>query len=222
MPSVSEEFMKMHYTGLPRKICKYEGDGAEEFCTKLYKDATFTNGLVFVQKKFEMTVYEKTVLPGKVYNSYAVRYLGRFGVIAQQQELSEHTQLLIDSLRTQLSHKDQLLNQQEQLIRRQELEVTRLEGQCGKLNDEIGQMQVTQWYSPTNEVSQPIRAPPKTILKLQNETISPVLDELRNAFANNAALLKPRKPVKKKKLSRNSDDAALDKLIQEIEDIKMF
>jgi len=218
MSSVVEDFMKMHYTGLPRKICKYEGYDGEEFCAKLYKDSTFTNGLVFVQKKFEMTVYEKKILPGKVYNSYSVNYLGRFGVIAQQQEISEHTSMLIESLRTQITHKDQLLNQQEQLIRRQELEITRLEGQCCKLNEEIGQMQVSQWYSPSKEVS-PLRAAPKTVLKIQNETIAPVLDELKNAFSNKSALLKT---FKKKKLSKKSNDATLDKLIREIDDIKMF
>jgi len=215
MESVAEDFMKLNYTGVPRKICKY--DDNVDTCIKLNADKSFPEGIVFVQKKYEMTIYKKTILPGKVYNSSEVKYLGRFGVMAQQQELSEHQRMVLESLREQLFHKEQLLNQQEQLIRRQELEISRLDRQCGKLNEEIGQLQVDKWYSAaTGTVNMPNTRPPKTVLNKQNETITPVLNELKNAFANNSLLLKSRK-VKKPP----STDDVLEQLIFEISEMEV-
>lgn len=253
MEEVVGDFMKINYTGLPRKICKYMDD-ANTFSAKLYADATFPNGLVFVQKKYEATIYEKTAIVGTFRTSYDVQYIGRFGVLSQQQTMSEHQVQLLDSMRIQVSHKDQLLNQQEQLIRRQEMEIERLDGQCGKLdankeqmilrleveiqrmveqcstlNAEITQLQEDKYYGPVGSAvaaATPTKVP-KTILIKQNEAIAPILDELKNAFASNTFLLKPKsarkaiiKPSQKttpKKVA--NDDAAIDIMIKEIEDI---
>lgn len=71
----------------PVKICKYEegvNSSAALASAVVKSDVSFPKGLVFIKKKFEACVYEKTCYPGTVYNSYVVKYLGRIGVIMQE------------------------------------------------------------------------------------------------------------------------------------------
>jgi len=128
--------MKVYYTGLPRKTCKYEdGSNVTAFSAQLYADSTFPSGIVFVRKRYEAMVYEKTCVAGVLRNTYDVKFLGRIGVMAQQYALSEQHSQLIDSLRSTNASKDQLIAQQETMIRRLEYDVSKLEGTCAKSDD---------------------------------------------------------------------------------------
>lgn len=128
LEAVAADFMKLYKGDLPHRVVKYtEGDNVDTFSTKLYKDATFTQGVCFVKKKYEATMYEKICTVGTVYNTYSVKYLGRLGVMAQQYVTPTQQVQLIDGLRSQVLHKEQLLNQQDLQMKRQDSELRRLE-----------------------------------------------------------------------------------------------
>lgn len=128
LEAVAADFMKLYKGDLPHRVVKYtEGDNVDTFSTKLYKDATFTHGVCFVKKKYEATMYEKICTVGTVYNTYSVKYLGRLGVMAQQYVTPTQQVQVIDGLRSQVLHKEQLLNQQDLQMKRQNAELNRLE-----------------------------------------------------------------------------------------------
>lgn len=142
MNDVAAEFMKINYTGRPHRICKYEeGSTAETFKAQLYKDATFPEGIVFVQKKYEATVYEKTFTPGTIYGgTTATRYLGRIGVIAQQYEVAPHIKQQIETLQQQLQAQSTVIYQQEATIRRQEENIKRSDYLIARSDVDIAQL----------------------------------------------------------------------------------
>lgn len=262
LEAVAADFMKLYKGDLPHRVVKYtEGDNVDTFTAKLYKDATFTHGVCFVKKKYEATMYEKICTVGTVYNTYSVKYLGRLGVMAQQYVTPTQQVQLIDGLRSQVLHKEQLLNQQDLQMKRQDAELKRLEKtiertetETDRLNaivdnydrentrlrkvegeqaTEIGRLQVelamrtaevenfsvNRRYTEDTDVPR-VPTPPRrpTELSIKNNSIAPVLDELKAKFAQiiegNAMSLLSKKTA--------ADDIAIDKLIDEIDKMSDF
>lgn len=141
MESVATEFMKINYTGRPRRICKYEeGSNAETFKAQLYKDATFLEGIVFVQKKYESTVYEKTFTPGYLGGTTTTKYLGRIGVMAQQYEIPPYVKQQIENQQQQIISQSTVINQLETTIRRQEQDLKRSDYLIARNDVELDQL----------------------------------------------------------------------------------
>jgi hypothetical protein len=138
--NVATEFMKVYYTERPHKICKYEGSNAEIFKAQLYKDTTFPEGIVFVQKKFEATVYEKTFTPGYLGGTIMTKYLGRIGVMAQQYEIPLYIKQQIENQQQQLMAQSTIITQQESTIRRQELDIKRSDYQIARCDIDLEQL----------------------------------------------------------------------------------
>lgn len=230
LEGVAGDFMKLYKGDLPHRVVKYtEGDNADTYSAKLYKDATFTQGVCFVRKKYEATMYEKNCTVGTVYNTYSVKYIGRLGVMAQQYVTPTQQVQLIDGLRSQVLHKEQLLNQQNLQMKRQDAELRRLEKtiertetETDRLNaiidnynrentrlskieaeqaSEIARLQVEltmrnvgvfAYENPTIDYLEVSRVPtflienakrPATELSIKEQSIAPVLDELKAKFA---------------------------------------
>lgn len=130
MENVANEFMKINYTGRPLKICKYEeGSTVDLFLKQLYKDASFPEGIVFVQKKHEATVYEKTVSPGYLGVNIISKRIGCVGVMSQQYEFPLY-------LKQQL----QLITQQETIIKHLENDLKRADYQIARSDIELDQL----------------------------------------------------------------------------------
>lgn len=140
MENVATEFMKVHYTGRSRRICKYEDSNADTFKAQLYKDSTFPEGIVFVQKKYEATVYEKTFTPGYLGGSTNTKYLGRIGVLAQQYEIPLYVKQQIENQQQQLTAQSTVIAQQETTIRRQEQDLKRSDYQIARSDVELDQL----------------------------------------------------------------------------------
>lgn len=141
MESVAADFMKVNYTGRPRRICKYEeGSTAETFKAQLYKDTTFPEGIVFVQKKYESTVYEKTFTPGYLGGTTATKYLGRIGVMAQQYEIPPYVKQQIENQQQQITSQSTVITQQDTTIRRQEQDIKRSDYQIARSDVELEQL----------------------------------------------------------------------------------
>lgn len=116
--------------GIATKIYKYDekiNGNADLFLILLKNDISFPQGIAFVKKRYEACVYEKIQFPGKLYNSYTTRYLGRVGVLSQPFTLPENIAAQIDNLNRQLDVNQRIISQQEQTIRRQDSEILRLE-----------------------------------------------------------------------------------------------
>ena len=137
MENVATEFMKVNYTGRPRRICKYEDSNVETFKAQLYKDASFPEGIVFVQKKFEATVYEKTFTPGYLGGTTTTKYLGRIGVIAQQYEIPPYVKQQIENQQQQIHAQSTVIAQQETTIHRQEQDLKRSDYQIVRIDLEL-------------------------------------------------------------------------------------
>lgn len=141
METVATEFMKVNYTGRPRRICKYEeGSTVETFKAQLYKDATFPEGIVFVQKKHESTVYEKTFVPGYIGGTTTVKCLGRISVMAQQYEIPQYVKQQIENQQQQILSQNTVIVQQETTIRRQEQDLKRSDYQIAHNDIELDQL----------------------------------------------------------------------------------
>lgn len=240
LEAVAADFMKLYKGDLSHRIVKYtEGDNVNIFSNKLYKDTTFNQGVCFVQKKYEATMYEKICTVGTVYNTYSVIYLGRLGVMAQQYVTPTQQVQLIDGLRSQVLHKEQLLNQQDLQMKRNEAELKRLEktiergeAESERLNAIIDNYDRENVRLRSNIARFPVDYPefssvvpnepdiprvpapprPPTLLSIKNKSLTPVLDELKAKFAKidgNAISLLSKKSV-------YTDDLAIDKLIDEI------
>jgi hypothetical protein len=141
MESVYIEFMKINYTGRPCRICKYEeGSNAEIFKAQLYKDNTFSEGIVFVQKKYESTVYEKTFTPGYLGGTTTTKYLGRIGVIAQKYEIPTYVKQQIDNQQQQIMSQSTIITQQENIIKRYAQDLQRSDYQIARNDVEIDRL----------------------------------------------------------------------------------
>lgn len=158
---------------LPTKICRYtEGEISATFIPKLKADSTFKEGICFSRKKYEATVYEKLVLPGTVYNSYSVKYLGRISILSltldSKNSCDEYS---LTILKDTILAKDRVISELEKKAIHQEYELQRLNAENSKLRKEIEDM-----------VSQ------KTTEQYKNENISkivtPSLEELQNKKAD--------------------------------------
>lgn len=234
MDGTINDFMKLYYTGLPRKTVDLNKNNEDVaiFSSQLYADGAFPNGVCFVRKRHNAMVYEKTCVIGVLRNSYAVKFLGRIGVIAQAYTISEKDQQIIDSLNLSHSRKDHLLSQQEQMIHRQDVELARMQFVSGRSDEELDQLRANvaklsseleranaeiEYLSSTRGDTPKVHVPlaPKrpTELSLKNKAISPVLDELKERFAKGTLL---------KKVRILCDDLELDRMISEINSLAIF
>lgn len=235
LDSVTDNFMKTYYTGLPRKTCDItlqKSEDSSNIVSQIYTDASFPAGIVFVRKRYDVVVYQKTCVSGLVRNTYNVKCLGRIGVMAQQYALSEQHTQLIDSLRATNTRQEQLIAQQEIMIRRLEHDIMRLEGVCGKTAAELEELRQALAHPQTDvqvyEIPQP-PVPPRAPnqIELRKMSVRPVVGELKTIFDNaddNTVAsyfegVKERSLSKRKKIA--SDDLAIDALIADLDSISI-
>ena len=135
MESVLADFVKLNYTGYPYKL--YRQEEGTVFSNVLHADKAFTNGIVFAKKRHEAEVYEKICNSGYVVTTHTVKFLGRIGVLIQQQELPATTMQLIESLRSQIAGKNSIIAREEQMIQRYESELNQLQNTVSFLRTKL-------------------------------------------------------------------------------------
>ncbi|HMP28609.1 MAG TPA: hypothetical protein PKD85_03360 [Saprospiraceae bacterium] len=153
----AKSFVKRFYSEeTPYSIRKYEE--AVPFTTKVKADASFPSGIIFARKMHDACIYEKVCYPGKVYNGYDVKYIGRIGVLCQQHDPSTQYTEHINSLKSQIDQKDKMLAQQELIISRYEADIARLEKSKMCLEQTIDELKDMDY--PRYESAQIPDAPP--------------------------------------------------------------
>lgn len=224
---IAQEFVTKRFPETPLSIRKY--DETLVFSAALKADITFPFGIAFAKKNHEACVYEKTRSVGTVYNTYFVRYLGKIGVMSQQQATPEHQRLLIDTLRSQIILKDSLLSQQDLMMKRLECENKRLETMLDIAREEVKgyKCDSPNWNYPNYISSLNMTAevydipsapePPKVERKMselqikQNTLVKPLMGELIEAIRN-------RNPkTRSRKVKNLNVDKELDDIIMEID-----
>jgi hypothetical protein len=205
--TIVNAFAKRYFSlETPTTIRKYEDISI--FQPKIKSDYSFPSGLIFAKSKHEACVYEKTIFPGRTYNSYAVKYLGKIGVLAASQIIPEYQSQLLDSLKSQIQQKDQLIAQQDLLIRRQEAEISRLDS---KTSNFVYQIECGIPLDIPSVIPEAPEAPkPLEIMKKikENSLMAPFMDELIQAVNN--------KTLKKREKDKICDNE-LDALLSEID-----
>jgi hypothetical protein len=191
----------------PVKICKYEegvNSSAVLASAVVKSDVSFPKGLVFIKKKFEACVYEKTCYPGTVYNSYVVKYLGRIGVIMQ--EVPGQTEVI--------QRLKDVADAQESKIRRLEADIKRLEAANAVLEknaeDARSESTVVSAGVAVTKSSKPKNFP----LRPEFEAMAKNLAETGRPFGNTKYKVKRASP--KKELSANDE---LNQIIAELDEI---
>jgi len=187
-------------TATPTKIYKYEektNGTADLFLSSLKADISFPQGIAFVKKKYEACVYEKTCFPGKIYNSYTTKYLGRIGIISQPFTLPENIKTQIDNLNRQLDVSQKIISHQEQTIRRQNSEILRLE----HFSSPPSRGPVIDRTHSLEEI--PCLVKKSVVRKIE---MSSVLQELQNKISSGQPLLK----------RTNKSSIMLDDIIKEV------
>jgi hypothetical protein len=241
MEDTAKSFVKRFFTEeTPCIIKKYEE--STPFMAKVKADVSFPSGVIFAKKMHDACVYEKICYPGTMYNTYSVKFLGRIGVLCQQQEISEHHTEYINVLKAQIDQKDRMVSQQELIIKRLEAEVSRLEKSVTEIRKSfenmlnsksfenevacLEQKAIDAQYTPSHHtpvdyiLSVPDAPPAPKPVSVSNfakigQITGDVLQELNKLFEEKNALDADRQRKKE-------DDRIFDELISEIENLGYF
>lgn len=226
MEETAKSFVKRFFTEkTPCIIKKYEE--SVPFMAKVKADVSFPSGVVFAKKMHDACIYEKICHPGSVYNTYSVKYIGRIGVLCQQQEISEHHTEYIKVLKEQIDQKDRMISQQELIVKRLEAEVSRLVNKAACLEQQAIEAQYTSvgtheaqnvsvdFILPVPDA--PPAPKPVSVSKFAKvgQITGDVLQELNELFEEKNALDADAQ-------RRAEDDRIFNELISEIEALNYF
>lgn len=142
----------------PYKIVKYvEGTTSTDLISSFQSNVEYPiDSYIFIKRKHEVTIYEKILVKGTLYNSHAVKYVGKIGVISQKRNLETDGSVL----EKQLEHYQKIAQRQEAAILALENEISLLKA---------------------SQISQtPVKS--RGSVK-KNDKMSAVIDELTQYFA---------------------------------------
>lgn len=209
----------------PVMICKYEegkNSSISLFSAELKANIKFPFGIAFVRKRHEALVYEKICYPGKVYNSYCVKYLGRINILMQ--DLPEQTATIYRL-------KDVIDSQQNKVLKLEE-EIKRLEYTNDVLErsqKELSRMIPSGYRDSSNLViedprseqnrrsnSLPVKPNEITLRRMKAE---PLLKELRERFASGKIfpVIQARKASSVAKTKKRNSDRMMKKILEDLE-----
>ncbi len=182
----------------PFKICKYEenvNSSATLFSATLYKDISFPFGIAAVRKRHEACLYEKTRSLGSLWYTYAVKYLGRIGVMSV--ELPEQTRI-INTMKEVTDKQEERLQDQTRAMQlfdsQNKTEIQRLELLLSKQKAEVERLEYTNNILEQHLAEVKASIPPPPPFSSPSSTPSSCLEWNESPLF----LIERKAPVKKK------------------------